>query len=137
MKTTSVINQQIETLSKTLFSEILGFDRQGGTLNFDSEQIIFTGGYLVSRKSPSIILDRAKFAELTVDQLNDLLKNLYFKATSNDYLGFWQNSNKVYIDLSLHILNKSQAIQFGLGQQQIAIFDCNNQKSINLEKYSF
>lgn len=137
MKSSSVINQQISNLAKVIIDLTSQGNVIGGTLNFDAQTVQFDKGYFVSRKAPSIILSLEKFKELTIDQISELLKKLYFKATASDYLGFWVDDQKIYIDLSCHILNRSQAINFGLSQDQLAIWDCYYSQSINLSKYSF
>lgn len=137
MKTSSVIENQVQNLAKVLTELTNDQNVIGGTLNFDAQTVQFNKGYFVSRKSPSIILDLPKFKELSADQLTELLKKLYFKASYSDYLGFWIDEKKIYIDLSCHILNRSQAINFGLVNDQLAIWDCHYQKSIDLSNYSF
>ena len=137
MKTSSVIENQISNLAKVLINLTNDQNIIGGTLNFDAQTVQFDKGYFVSKKAPSIILDLPKFKELTIDQISELLKKLYFKASSSDYLGFWIDDQKIYIDLSTHIVNRSQAINFGLSQDQLAIWDCFYNQSIDLSKYSF
>lgn len=134
--TTSQINYQIENLAQSIFIEV-NSGESGATFNFDGQKVNFEKGYMVSRKSPSLILSYSQFEKLTLDSLGELLKKLYFKASKFDYLGYWFDDQKIYIDLSINIENKSQAIQFGLANDQKAIWDCKNEITINLQKYSF
>jgi hypothetical protein len=137
LESTSQITAQLEKIALKIKSGVTYLDLKGETINFDGITQKFDNGYLVSRKAPSIILDLQKFKDLHYSELTELLKNLYFKATSFDYLGYWIDSDKIYIDLSFRIENKSQAINQGLVNDQKAIWDCKNQESIFIEKYSF
>lgn len=134
--TTSQINYQIENLAQAIFIEV-NSGESGATFNFDGQKVNFKTGYMVSHKSPSLFLSYSQFEKLTLDSLGELLKNLYFKASKFDYLGYWFDDQKIYIDLSINIQNKSQAIQFGLANEQKAIWDCENEITIDLQKYSF
>ena len=129
MKTSSTINTQCNQIaSKILSAYFAGED--GGTFNFDSLPQKFETGYLASYKAPSIILSTNSIP--SINDLREMVKRLYFKASSFDFIGFWVNEGKIYIDLTKHIQGKKAAILFGLGQNQIAIWDCKKNVSINL-----
>lgn len=130
---TSQIDYQIEKLyDKIKF--LTDQNINGGTLDFDSNLISFDFGFMVSRKAPNFV---HSCDEIPKKVLIQAIKKLYTKATKFDYLGFWIDSGKFYLDLSFHIKNKSQAILEGLNNDQLAIWDCKNQKSIYLNKYQF
>lgn len=135
MNTTTQINNQLTALSSNLLWAIRDLET-GGTFNFDSQKVNFIEGYLVGQKSPSLKINKDKFLELSYFELSELLKNLYFKANRFQYVGFWVNKGIVYIDLVNNILNKSQAIQAGLVNDQFSIWDCKNEVEINLSNYS-
>ena len=48
-------------------------------------------------------------------------------------IGAWVNEGKLYLDLSERVLNWSKAVKMGLERQQLAIFDLNEGKSIDLK----
>ena len=50
----------------------------------------------------------------------------------NGSLGLWIEKNTLFIDVSINIVNKAEAIKFGIDNKQLAIYDIVNDKSINL-----
>lgn len=130
---TSQIRFQIEKLYEKI-KFLTDQNQTGGTLDFDSNLISFDFGFLVSRKAPTFIYS---CDEIPKDILIHALTKLYTKATKFDFIGFWIDGDKFYLDLSYHIKNKSQAILEGLNNEQVAIWDCKNKKSIYLNKYQF
>ena len=129
MNTSSTINMQCNKLASKIISYYFAGE-QGATFNFDSIPQKFETGFLASYKAPSIILSEQKIP--SINELREMIKKLYFKASSSDYVGFWVNEGKIYIDLTRHIVSKKSAILFGLSNDQIAIWDCKNNESINL-----
>jgi exopolysaccharide biosynthesis protein len=129
MNTTATVNTQCTKLASKIISYYFAGEN-GGTFNFDSAPQNFNQGYLVSYKAPSIILSEQKIP--SINDLREMIKKLYFKASSSDYIGFWVNDGKIYIDLTKHIKGKKAAILFGISQNQIAIWNCTKNESINL-----
>ena len=129
MKTTAIIQNQCDNLSLKIIGHYL-CGELGGTFNFDAVPQKFETGYLASYKTPSIVFKESKFPK--VFELSEMIKKLYFKASSSDFIGFWVNEGKIYIDLTRHIVDKKPAILFGINQDQIAIWDCEKNKLINL-----
>jgi len=136
MKTSSIISNQCETLALTIQGCInLGY--LGQTFDFNGKLIFKDKGYFISHKSPSLILSVGKVKNMKRIDLAELIKNLYFKASSFDFIGFWIDRGTVYIDLSFHVLNRSQAIFEGIKNDQKAIWDCENETGIYLENYTY
>jgi len=129
MNTTGTINTQCNKLAAKIISTYFAGEN-GGTFNFDSVPQNFNQGYLASYKSPSIILSEQKIP--SINDLREMIKKLYFKASSSDYIGFWVSEGKIYIDLTRHVVSKKSAILFGISQEQIAIWDCKKNEAINL-----
>jgi hypothetical protein len=136
MKTSSIISNQCETLALTI-QACLNLGYEGQTLHLDSKLVFNDQGYYISHKSPSLILSIDKVKNMKRSDLAELLKNLYFKASSFDYIGYWIDKGTVYIDLSFHVLNRSQAIFEGIKNDQKAIWDCKNESTIFLENYTY
>jgi hypothetical protein len=136
MKTSSIISNQCETLALTI-QACLNLGYEGQTLDFDSKLVFKDQGYFISHKSPSLILSVDKVKNMKRTELSGLLKNLYFKANSFDFIGYWIDKDTIYIDLSYHVLNRSQAIFEGIKNDQKAIWDCKNETSIFLENYTY
>ena len=65
------------------------------------------------------------------------LKNYFFKhsvqfAKEESFLGGWLTDNVVYLDVSINILDLETAIYVGIINEQVAIYDCENNKTITL-----
>ena len=65
------------------------------------------------------------------------LKNYFFKhsvqfAKEESFLGGWLTDNVVYLDASINILDLETAIYTGIINEQVAIYDCENNKTITL-----
>jgi hypothetical protein len=52
------------------------------------------------------------------------------------YLGGWVNEDKVYLDLSLNIDDKKEAMSVANNNNQVAIFDLNSKIWIQVDKSS-
>ena len=50
----------------------------------------------------------------------------------NGSLGLWIEKGTLFIDVSINIVNKAEAIKMGLENKQLAIYDIVNDKAINL-----
>jgi len=136
MKSSSIINGQCETLALTI-QACLNLGYPGQTFDFNGKLIFKDKGYFVSHKAPSLILSIDKVKNLKQNELSELIKNLYFKANSFDFIGYWIDKDTIYIDLSFHVLNRSQAIFEGIKNSQKAVWDCENETSIFLENYTY
>lgn len=132
MKSSTVINNQLLQLSETILNSVNVLKLDGLTLDFNSNIVRPNKGYFVSLKSPSIKLTINQVQSVTKYDLCELLKHLYFKSTSLDYIGFWLNQDTCFIDISRHIEDLTEAITQGLVNEQIAIWDCSNNKEITL-----
>lgn len=50
----------------------------------------------------------------------------------NGSLGLWIEKGTLFIDISINIADKNEAIKFGLDNKQLAIYDIVNETTINL-----
>ena len=109
--------------------------KQGGaTLTSNLEVANINEGYMVS------ILGYEKTFEFKdTEGINDYVKNLQGKIGSKkDYfIGFWTYENKLYIDLSINIIDKVDALEFGKKNKQIAIYEVLTGANIPLKNYKF
>lgn len=58
---------------------------------------------------------------------------LSYIASEKDFIGYWVNDNKLYIDLSQNILNLDDAKALGKAHNQKAIWDVVNNCEITLD----
>ena len=93
--------------------------KQGGaTLTSSLEVANINGGYMVS------ILGYEKIFEYNdTEGINNYVKNLQGKIGSKKgyFIGLWTFKNELYIDVSINILDKVDALEFGKKNKQIAI----------------
>lgn len=115
--------------------ELLVNDETGFTIDFNGEKVSPTKGYFVSNYAPS--LEMPFFEKLNEGAIHEfLVRGTISKVLTKDsFIGVWINQDKIYFDYSELIQNKSQAVQFGLNNHQKAIFDCENNKVVYLDKY--
>lgn len=50
----------------------------------------------------------------------------------NGSLGLWIEKGTLFIDVSINIINKAEAIKFGIDNKQLAIYDIVNDQTIDL-----
>jgi hypothetical protein len=94
-----------------------------------------TSGYMVSRKGFGAIHPAKDFfnPEKGKQILSDYLKkNKQFLSTGKDYLGLWHNkkNGNVYLDVSMKIGDRQSAINSGVKNDQISIWDVVNFEEI-------
>ena len=106
----------------------------GATLTKDLKTASLTSGYMVS-------LEGAE-SQVRGDDYNEIIKAIeskqeIIKDRDNLYIGLWLDSGIMYIDVSINIINKVDALEFGKYNKQLAIYDLVNNNSIYLKDYNF
>lgn len=99
----------------------------GATLTRELEEAQDAKRYVVS------VYGQEKVFKL--NQLEELEKAVlsYAKGIKKGYyIGLWINDNKIYLDVSTSFDRKNQAMQFGVNNKQIAIFDTKENKSLDV-----
>lgn len=84
-------------------------------------------GYMVSLKG----YERKVSLEKSANEIEKEIEN-YIKENTLELLGIWIESGYIYLDQSINIESKNDALQFGKKNEQLAIFDINNMKTINI-----
>lgn len=87
----------------------------GATLNKNGIPESYENGYQVSCEDLEIIPK----SKLRKKHLIRLLNSLQ----PNDHLGVWIDKNKAYLDRSVHIIDKDEAMRFGKEKNQISILE--------------
>ena len=132
-KTTSV--SQIATQIKNLDSKIKSALNDGVTdlfLDWDSNEIIFNDGYVVCSVAPSIITRVERYAFLTWQEASDILKELYWKASSLGYLSIKERRGDLIIQICENIQDKGWAKRVALGNYQKYFYDCKEGKEVRI-----
>lgn len=132
-KTTSV--SQIATQIKNLDAKIKSALNDGVTdlfLDWDSNEIIFNDGYVVCSVAPSIITRVERYAFLTWQEASDILKELYWKASSLGYLSIKERRGDLIIQICENIQDKGWAKRVALGNYQKYFYDCKEGKEVRI-----
>lgn len=95
---------------------------KGATLNQQGESLNYNKGYQVSERDLEII----PAYRLTKKHLIDMLNALPVGAN----LGIWIDNGKAYIDQSVRMMNKREALKFGRANNQISIWNWKASEAI-------
>lgn len=103
----------------------------GFTIDSEYKKINKKNGFMVS------ILGMEK--TFSINNINEIEKTIkeyqnYIKNKKNMYIGAWLDNDIIYIDISKHVEKKQNAINLGIKNKQLAIYDIKNNKSIELLK---
>lgn len=114
---------------KGLFKRIAKETRKNGGSSTNMNGDNPSTGYMVSIKDCLIVaLDKFnhKMIKKVAKQNKDLLKQ-------NGFIGTWVDNGKVYIDISKNIKSRTQAVNEGIKNNQLGIFDLNTFETIRLK----
>ena len=92
----------------------------GGNLK-DWQPVNYSSGYMVAIEDGTII------------NINDIDSIINYIDSINGSCGLWVNDGKLYIDISINIESKEEALKLASDLKELAIFDCKNLKDIPLE----
>lgn len=93
----------------------------GGNLK-NWNPVNYSSGYMVAIKKGAII------------EVNDIKAIIEFVDSVNGSCGLWVNAGYMYIDISINIESKEEALKLASELKELAIFDCKNLKDIPLEE---
>lgn len=132
-KTTSVY--QIATQVKNLDAKIKSALNEGVKdlfLDWDSNEIRFNEGYVVCSAYPAIITRVERYASLPWQEASDILKELYWKASSLGYLSIKERKGDLIIQICENIQDKGWAKRVALGNYQKYLYDCKEGKDVKI-----
>jgi hypothetical protein len=132
-KTTSVsqIATQIKNMVEKIRQSIL--DGRGDLLlDWDSNEIKFDKGYLIPRVAPLVITSTDKFLFQYWEESSELIKPLYWKASSLEYVLVRISKGDLIIQLCSNIEDEAWARKVAFGNYQKSIYDCNKSKEVKL-----
>ena len=64
-------------------------------------------------------------------------KQTIIKDNKDLYIGLWLDNGIMYVDISINIEDRAEALEFGKKNKQLAIYDLTNNDSIYLKDYNF
>lgn len=106
----------------------------GATLTSELKQAELVNGFMVSLEGTE--------TQTKGDDYNAIKKAIEEKQTiinNNDnlFIGLWLDGGIIYVDISINIIDKVEALEFGKYNKQLAIYDLENNDSIYLKEYHF
>jgi hypothetical protein len=132
-KTTSV--SQIATQIKNMVDEIqhsILIGKKQILIDWDSNEIKFDKGYLVPRVAPLVITSTDKFLFQNWIEASELIKPLYWKASSLEYVLVRISKGDLIIQLCSNIEDEALARKVAFGNYQKSIYDCKKKKEVKL-----
>ena len=113
---------------KTIIEEIK--KNNGGTYNKNLKSINASKGFMVSLQGYEVKCKTDEEIEQAITKNMEIVRGL-----DNAYLGAWIDDNITYIDISVLVENKEDALEMGKINNQLAIYDIQNNESIYLSYY--
>lgn len=113
---------------KTIIREIK--ENNGGTYNKEYKTINAKKGFMVSLQGYEKKCKTEQEIERAIMENMEIIKGL-----DNAYLGAWIDEGITYIDISVLVENKGDAMELGKINNQLAIYDIENNESIYLSYY--
>lgn len=109
-------------------------ENKGETLTKDLKKADLKKGFMVSLEGTE--------SQVAGNDYNEIMKAIeskkeLIKDRNNLYIGLWLDNNIMYIDISINIQDKTEALEFGKYNRQLAIYDLVNNDSIYLKDYNF
>ena len=113
-------NKKLEDLKKLILKE------GGATLTSNLQKTLLNKGFMVSLAGSE--------SKIKVDDLSIELLNYYKKIAKENgaFIGFWMDCGILYVDCSINILSLEEAQKIGRSNDQLAIYDLQNQTTIYL-----
>ena len=102
-------------------------ENDGATISPTGELQSLQTGFMVSLSGYEKIYKDIKFIDLKM-----IKSYLRIAKSKNAFVGFWVSDKKIYIDLSINVIEKCEALELAKQNNQLAIFDCLNLKEIRL-----
>lgn len=115
-------------------NDILSYINNNGgiTLNKESKKAELKRGFMVSLYGSEYKTNDKKEV---LKKVNEYINNIQDKKGL--FVGVWLDNGFYYIDFSINIIDKVEALEFGKKNKQISIFDIKNNKYYNIKDFSF
>lgn len=108
---------------------------RGASYNIETGEFNPESGYMVSISNHEYVISsgvRFKDAALAAEIKDYALKNADLLMNGDIFLGSWVQGADIYLDCSRRFLDKREALEFGMLNNQLAIYDAENKVSITL-----
>lgn len=109
-------------------------ENKGETLTKELKKADLNKGYMVSLEGTETQTQGDDYQAINqaIKEKQEIIKD-----KDNLYIGLWLDNNIMYIDISINIIDKVEALEFAKYNKQLAIYDIINNDSIYLKDYNF
>lgn len=108
----------------------------GASFNLLTSEYNPNSGYMVAVKGYEVKIPVEQFNRKTVaDYIANNVYMLLTNVDSNLFLGAWVDEGFVYLDISMKIEDKIQALHLAIDSKELAIFDNENKESVFVEGF--
>lgn len=104
-------------------------ENKGATLDYNLNNFNSDKGFMVSIKGQEVKTDKNNIEEIKkeIEKKKEFIEN-----KKGLYIGLWLDSDIMYIDISIHIIDYMEALEVARNNDQLAIYDLKNNDSIYL-----
>lgn len=106
----------------------------GATLTKELKKASIKGGFMVSLEGAETQVKGEDYQAINqaIKEKQEIIKD-----SNNLFIGLWLDNDIMYIDISINIIDKVEALEFGKYNKQLAIYDIANNNSVYLKDYNF
>lgn len=125
-------NVKVNSFNNELVKEIIKNGRT--TLTKDLEKAELKKGFIVSLEGTESQVKKNDYKAIikAIEEKRDIIKD-----NSELYIGLWLDNDIMYIDVSININYKVEALEFAKKNKQLAIYDLEEDKSLYLKDFKF
>lgn len=115
-------------------NDILNYINNNGgiTLNKESKKAELKRGFMVSLYGSEYKTNDKKEV---LKKVNEYINNIQDKKGL--FVGVWLDGGFYYVDYSINIIDKVEALEFGKKNKQISIYNIKDNKYYNIKDFSF
>ena len=106
----------------------------GATLTSELKQAELKRGFMVSLEGAESQVKGNDYQAIikAIEEKQELIKD-----SNNLFIGLWLDGGIMYIDISINIEDRAEALEFAKKNKQLAIYDLTNNDSIYLKDFNF
>lgn len=114
--------------------DILSYVNNNGgiTLNKEGKKARLTDGFMASLYGTEYKTENKKEV---LEKVNEYIGNIQDK--NGLYVGVWLEDGYYYVDYSINIIDRVEALEFGKKNKQISIYDIKEDKCLYIKDYCF
>lgn len=106
----------------------------GASFSLQTGELNPTSGYMVAISGHEKIIpnvtDNNQLQYIIADYIKENAIILAAGISCDTFIGTWLHENKLYLDVSQNVADKASAVRMAVDNNQLAIWDCENQTEI-------